>query len=158
MRHFDLHDGGPDPLTLERLIVATHEAGHAVIAVLSGLHVEEIKIWRHGETYAGLVRTPINEADADELAASLLTAVAGHEAEALWRSQHLAESRGTAIRQSRSGCNHDMALFRKYRRLGKDLPTETAARQLAHRQLVTHWPRIERLGARLARAGRLTTV
>ncbi|MGW1678547.1 hypothetical protein [Saccharopolyspora sp. NPDC002376] len=158
MTRFDLQDGGPDLLGLERSLTATHEAGHAIIAVLFGLQVTEIKIWRSGHSYAGHVLTPIDEDNHDDLTASLHTAVAGHEAEALWRANHLKQSRGAAIRDSRPGCKHDMAAFREYRRLGKDLPTETAARQLAHRQLVTHWSRIERLADRLTRAGHLTTV
>lgn len=151
MSHYDPSNTHLDPNLLR---IAAHEAGHAIVGVLNGGEVHEIKIYPASEGYAGVTRIKF----ADELLNELLIGLcAGHEAETLWSMRHLGYSRSKAFRSTKDGCHTDMALVRKYRRRDDNALTEIAARGRAHSLLIQHWPRVERLTDRLARARRLTT-
>ncbi|MEV6226529.1 hypothetical protein AB0L88_01400 [Saccharopolyspora shandongensis] len=153
MPDYDPQKTGLDP---DLVCAATHEAGHTIATVLGGGEVNAIKIYPAGETFGGHVDAEFDpETQLDEL---LVFLVAGHEAEALWRTHYLDRHRRAALRESRRGCRDDMATFHRYRRRGGTTTlTEPAARGRAHSLLIAHWDRVERLADRLARVRHLTT-
>ncbi len=151
MSQYDPRETGLDA---DLVRVAAHEAGHAIVGALNGGEVREIKVYPAGDTFAGHTDVEFAGKRINEL---LIGLCAGHEAESLWAMRHLGYSRSKAFRSTRDGCHTDMALVRKHRRRGDNALTEAAARSRAHSLLIQHWPRVERLADRLARARRLTT-
>ncbi|MBE9375582.1 hypothetical protein IQ251_14105 [Saccharopolyspora sp. HNM0983] len=154
-------DGIDDPELM--MPAAAHEAGHAIAALAAGFPVREMRLWREGGDrvtgYALIEHS--DDPEGDELNGALITAVAGHEAEAHWLTENHGfqflgfRDRSGALSAARPGCCDDLRLFRTLRRGHRDALTEPAARVRARALLTRRWRRVERLALRLARHGHL---
>ncbi|WP_433868451.1 M50 family metallopeptidase [Saccharopolyspora sp. CA-218241] len=149
----------------EWLSAAAHEAGHAVVASLRGFPVRSLRLWSENGGVAGMASIDINErtTDPEEINGYLLVSVAGHEAQARWATEREGHrnlfgfrDHGSALDLTRAGCRHDLDLFHQMRRRHPAALTEAAARTHARILLRRHWPRLQRLATRLARAKHLT--
>ncbi|RZQ60865.1 hypothetical protein [Amycolatopsis suaedae] len=134
----------------ERLAVAAHELGHALVWSSGGLTIRNIKLSSGFFTDISGGRVGVRFYDSNEahLRAYLIGLCAGFEAEDRWRRQH-----GPG-RASRGPSSNDFDAFRRERRrVGL---SESAARSKARSILSGQWGRLERLVPRLARDGRLS--
>lgn len=140
-------DDTPD---LERLAIAFHEAGHAVIHIVNGGRVEHLKIT--GKT-GGYTRTVEDGPDEDNPMPWLAMIMAGQAAETrfLTRNGHGAWKAESLARQTATG---DHRNFRRDAR-GTGISKGQALRE-ATKQVRKHWGRIERAAALLADTGHLS--
>lgn len=146
------------------LPAAAHEAGHAVAALAAGFPVRELRLWRHGKDrvsgYAHIDHG--DDLEGEELDCALITAVSGHEAQALWLTEYAGyrflgfRDRSTALSDSQSDCCGDLEMFRRMRRDHSEALTQPAARIRARALLASRWRSVEQLAVRLARHQRLT--
>lgn len=145
------------------LPAAAHEAGHAIAALNAGLPISEMRLWRESnDRVLGYVYVDhSDEPEGEELDGMLITAVAGHEAQALWHTEYDGfrflgfRDRSGALSEARADCCTDLKLFKSLRRGHRDALTEPAARVRARALLARRWRRVEYLALRLARHRRL---
>lgn len=145
------------------LPAAAHEAGHAVAALNAGFRVHELRLWLEGKNRVlGYVDVDHgDDLEGDELDGALITAMAGHEAQALWLTEYHDfrflgfRDHSSALSESRSACCGDRRIFKRMRRGHHDALTEAAARTRARVLLSRRWRRVEHLALRLARHRRL---
>lgn len=139
-----------EPLDPMRLLVATHELGHAVAWDVAGIRVLDIQVRGQGRSTEGVVEIDRantifrNASDACGYLAGLL---AGQVASLRWSEE-------TGTPHPSRGCSHDLRLVRLQRKAGyaREVPVATA-RDEARRVVREQWVRIVRLAPRLAEAG-----
>lgn len=151
------------PLSLadRRLIIAAHEAGHAVMATSLGVplrsaEIEDVHQWFAESYIRGVVRArdEIDYTDPDAADECALIALAGPEAEAYWR--HLQENVDLELaREAAYGRDDgDLIAARRYLHHGTlALPTAQAR---AHRLVIARRGAWMRTAAALAHRRRLT--
>ena len=135
-----------------RLVIAYHEAGHAVAHRVAGGKVSTVEI--SGDGSGGVTSTAEDGPTADTLTDWLVMILAGSEAEARFLVRHHGHWRTAARRHARPGSRSDMANFRRYA-TGSGI-SESTARAAAERLVRTHWRRIEKVAALLVKKGRIT--
>jgi hypothetical protein len=132
----------------ELLTAAAHEVGHAVLARAYGITVISIEI--DPANYSGMTVRDLDFSYDDcspaQLRIGLYGDVAGFEGERLWCARHGGQA-------NKSCATTDLRQFAAYRcRAGLALGQAQHQARLVLRQ---HWPTVERLTPKLARARRL---
>lgn len=135
------------------LCAAMHEAGHAVAFQAAGAKVLSIQVYAHGNTAAG--DCYVDDDQIPDLPKYLTAIMAGTEAQARWLARYHGHTLGSARREIGSGSAHDKRDFARYAR-GSGI-SEARARRKAQSFVSSHWGRIERLGKKLAKRGRLSS-
>lgn len=123
-----------------------HEAGHAVVAKRLGVRVLSATMDRNGGDV-------LVDADDGQEFESLVIAYAGMEAEVLFLRKN-GYSRRQALRTVRHGCRYD--LQRAAELADEHALDEREAQKLARSMTRRNWGRIKRVGAQLARRGRVS--
>lgn len=135
----------------QRLRVAVHELGHALVWKAGGYPPTGIRVHGRGDTACGEVTIGrVRVADVDAVRSYFAGLLAGRLADQLWCDQ-------TGQRFRDHTCYSDLASFRVQRRTELGRQVSRAEATAAARTLVrSHWARIVRLAPRLATAGRIS--
>lgn len=139
-----------DTADLDRLAIAFHEAGHAVIHVVNGGRVSHLEILGNG---AGNTCTVEDGPDEANPMAWLAMVMAGQAAETRFLTRNgYGQWKAESLAKHTAGGDH-----RNFRRdsRGTGISKGQALRE-AHRQVRKHWGRIERVAALLNAKGRIS--
>lgn len=131
---------------------ACHEAGHAVAFKAAGVRIYHVTLWAVGDFAHGACE--VDEETIGDIEPFLIAILAGREAQARWLVKR---SSWWLLGSARDVCpaKDDRKKFKHYAQSTGH--TEAQIRPKAEKFVASNWSKIERLGNKLAKNGKITT-